>query len=64
MILVNCVGCGYEGYVEDCDHQLCNGCRHDPSAVASAKAAPHRSQDEADAPFGNEFWAEFSERFL
>jgi hypothetical protein len=62
MMLVHCVGCDFEGYVEYCDHQLCNGCRHDPSAVARAKAGTPTHRDEAEEPLGNHFWAEYIER--
>jgi hypothetical protein len=57
-MFVNCVGCGFEGYVDDCEHQLCHGCRHDDHYVALAKKPPTPVTDDSGHPLGNDFWAE------
>lgn len=58
-MFVHCVGCEFEGYVDDCEHQLCHGCRHDPGAIASAERASQQVVSEDVPALGNDFWAEY-----
>lgn len=58
-MLVHCVGCDFEGYVDDHEYQLCHGCRHDPSEVARAKAISERPNIEDDDRLGNDIWGEY-----
>lgn len=60
MRFVYCVSCGFEGYVDDGEHQLCNGCRHDPSAIALARKAQSETSN-YEQPLGNTLWKEYNE---